>query len=149
MLRVLRSWRWLWIGGLVSLLLAGCSFSIGNGETVVQEDSFQVSGSPRLVVETANGDVTVRSSGGAGEVRVTATIRNPDKVEYQTDQNGDTVSVSADVSSRSNINARVDVEVAVPEKAQLELETSNGRITLSDIDGSVSAETSNGDITIK
>ena len=151
MLRALKSWRWLWIGGLVSLLLAGCtvegfSFSVGNGdipETVVQEDSFQVSGSTRLVVETDNGHITVRSSGGAGEVRVTATIKNPDKVKYQTDQNGDTVSVSADMSG----NARVDVEVAVPEKAQLELETSNGRITLSDIDGSVSAKTSNGGIT--
>jgi DUF4097 and DUF4098 domain-containing protein YvlB len=163
MLRVLRSWRWLWIGGLVSLLLAGCTdptggctVSIGNlgapegnpeaPETVVQEDSFQVSGSPRLVVETENGAITVRSSGGAGEVRVTAAIKDPDKVEYQTGQNGDTVSVSADFSS-GIINAQVDVEVAVPEKAQLELETSNGRITLSNIDGSVSAKTSNGGIT--
>ena len=133
--------------------ILGCSISIGDGgagnaETVVQEDSFQVSGSPRLVVETENGAIRVRSSGGAGEVRVTATIRNPDKVEYHTDQNGDTVSVSADVEPAGNvINARVDVEVVVPEKAQLELETSNGRITLSDIDGSVSAKTSNGSIT--
>ena len=67
-----------------------CSFSIGNGETnpeiLVQQDSFQLSGSTRLVVETENGDITVRSSGGAGEVRATATIKNPDKVEYQTDQ---------------------------------------------------------------
>ena len=133
------------------LVILGCSgsISIGEGEpeTVVQEDSFQVSGSPRLVVEIGNGDITVRSSGGAGEVRVTATIKNPGKMKYQTDQNGDTVSVSADVSSGFNINARADVEVAVPEKAQLELETSNGRITLSDIDGSVSAKTSNGAIT--
>ena len=131
------------------LVMLGCSFSTGEGEpeTVVQEDSFQVSGSTRLVVETKNGHITVRSSGGAGEVRVTATITNPDKVEYRTGQNGDTVSVSADISSGIIINARVDVEVEVPEKAQLELETSNGRITLSDIDGSVRAETSNGAIT--
>ena len=163
MVRVLRSWRWLWIGGLVGLLLAGCTdatggctVSIGNlgapegnpeaPETVVQEDSFQVSGSPRLVVEIGNGDITVRSSGGAGEVRVTATIKDPDQVEYQTGQNGDTVSVSADFSS-GIINAQVDVEVEAPEKAQLELETSNGSITLSDMDGSVSAKTSNGTIT--
>ena len=38
--------------------------------------------------------------------------------------------------------------MAVPEKAQLELETSNGRITLSDIAGSVSAKTSNGDVDV-
>ena len=131
------------------LIILGCSISIGEdeSETVVQEDSFQVRGSTRLVVETGNGDITVRSSGGAGEVRVIATIKNPDKVEYQTGQNGDTVSVSAAFSSGVIINARVDVEVEVPEKAQLELETSNGRITLSDIDGSVSAKTSNGAIT--
>lgn len=156
MFRVLRSRRWLWIGGLAGLLLAGCTasadgctFSMGNREapeTVVQEDTFQVSGPPRLVVEIRNGDITVRSSGGAGEVRVTATIKDPDKVEYQTGQNGDTVSVSANFSSGIS-NARVDVEVAAPEKAQLELETSNGSITLSDIDGSVSAKTSNGGIT--
>ena len=146
MLRVLRSWRWLCIGGLVSFLLVGCSVKINVQEAVV-ENSFQVSGSPRLVVETENGDITVRSSGGAGKVRVTATITDLDPARYQTDQIGDTVSVSVDFSSEVNTNARVDVEVEVPEKAQLELETSNGRITLSDIDGSVSAETSNGDIT--
>ena len=154
--------------------ILGCSISIGDGgagnaETVVEEDSFQVSGSPRLVVETENGAITVRSSGGAGEVRVTATIRNPDKVEYHTDQNGDTVSVSADVEPAGNvINARVDVEVVVPEKAQLELETSNGKISselpititgrpnddqltgdIGDGSSSLRIRTSNGDITIK
>ena len=128
------------------LVILGCSVKIGVKESEVQK-SFQVSGSPRLVVETENGDITVRSSGGAGKVRVTAAITNTDKVEYRTDQNGDTVSVSADFSSVVNINARVDIEVEVPEKARLELETSNGRITLSDIDGSVSAKTSNGAIT--
>ena len=104
-------------------------------------------GSTRLVVEIENGAITVRSSGGAGEVRVTATIKTPDKVEYRTVQNGDTVSVSADTPGVVSINTGVDVEVEVPEKAQLELETSNCRITLSDIDGSVSAKTSNGAIT--
>ena len=134
------------------LVILGCSVKIGVKESVVVK-SFQVSGSPRLVVETENGDITVRSSGGAGEVRVTAAITNTDKVEYQTDQNGDLVSVSADFSSVVNINARVDVEVEVPEKAQLELsaKTSNGAITF---DGSLepgsqnSLRTSNGDVVV-
>ena len=49
------------------LVILGCSVKIGVKESVVVK-SFQVSGSPRLVVETENGDITVRSSGGAGEV---------------------------------------------------------------------------------
>ena len=64
------------------LVILGCSVKIGVKESEVQK-SFQVSGSPRLVVETENGDITVRSSGGAGEVRVIAAITNTDKVEYQ------------------------------------------------------------------
>ena len=125
------------------LVMLGCS--VPETEIVVQDNAFQVSGSPRLVVETENGDITVRYSGGAAEVRVTATIRDPEKVEYQTSQIGDTVSVLANASST---DAGVDIEVEIPKKAQLELESENGRITLGDIDGSVSATTSNGDITV-
>ena len=125
------------------LVMLGCS--VPETEIVVQDNAFQVSGSPRLVVETENGDITVRYSGGAGEVRVTATIRDPEKVEYQTSQIGDTVSVLANASST---DAGADIEVEIPKKAQLELESENGRITLGDIDGSVSATTSNGDITV-
>ena len=131
----------------IPLGILGCSLWEGEPETVVQESSFHVGGSPRLVVETENGDITVRSSGGAGEVRVAATIRVPDRVEYETEQIGDTVSVSADVAGGIAINARVDVEVEVPERTQLELATSNGNITVRDADGSVSATTSNGGIT--
>ncbi len=125
------------------LVMLGCS--VPEAEVVVQDNAFQVNGSPRLVVETENGDITVRYSDGAGEVRVTATIKDPEKVEYQTSQIGDTVSVLA---SASNTDAGADIEVEIPKKAQLELESENGRITLGDIDGSVSATTSNGDITV-
>ena len=94
------------------LVMLGCSAS--ETEIVVQDNAFQVSGSPRLVVETENGDITVRYSDGVGEVRVTATIRDPDKVEYQTSQIGDTVSVLANASSN---DAGVDIEVDIPENA--------------------------------
>ena len=125
------------------LVMLGCSRS--EPEIVVQENAFQVSGSPRLIVETDNGDITVRYSGGAGEIKVTATIRDTDKAEYQTSQIGDTVSVLANASSA---DAGVDIEVDIPKKAILELESEYGGITLGDIDGSVSATTSNGDITV-
>ena len=61
--------------------------------------------------------------------------------------------MSADFSSVVNINARVDIEVEAPEKAQLELsaKTSNGAITFA---GSLepgsqnSLRTSNGDVDV-
>ena len=125
------------------LVMLGCSTS--EPEIVVQENAFQVSGSPRLIVDTKNGDITVHYSGGEGEIKVTATIRDTDKAEYQTSQIGDTVSVLANASSA---DAGVDIEVEIPKKAILELESENGGITLGDIDGSVSATTSNGDIVV-
>ena len=39
-----------------------------DGSVVVQEETFKVSGSPRLVMMIEDGDITVRSSGSAGEI---------------------------------------------------------------------------------
>ena len=82
----------------------------------MQRDSFNVSGSPLLVMNLDDGDITISPSGNAGEIRITATINDPSKANYAASQDGDTVLVSTSHTGNININTGADVEVAVPER---------------------------------
>ena len=82
----------LWIlGVLLFFLTAACSTEAAdrrsgsgfNGPTETRDDSFVVGASPRVVVSGGNGRVIV-NPGTDGTVRVQATLRKPDDVEYET-----------------------------------------------------------------
>ncbi|MFQ6028290.1 MAG: DUF4097 domain-containing protein [Dehalococcoidia bacterium] len=144
-----RATLWLIGAALAAILLTACSF--GSTETVVQEDSFTVGASPRLNVVSENGKVTVLSAGSSPTVQVTATIKNPDRVNYAARQEGSTVTVAAEVEKGFNFfgdSAGVRIEVLVPENIALDLETSNGSVSVTGVSGPVSVATSNGGIDI-
>ena len=138
--------------------------------TEVREDSFVVSGSPKLVVRSENGSISVET-GGTGVIQVTTTITNPSRVEYQAVQKGNTVEVTADGKGGFNLFRRgggAEVVIVVPKSTDLDLETSNGnievegvevtalaslkssngRVTLTDVGGDLMVKTSNGSINI-
>ena len=124
--KIWQSGRWVLIGAMACLLLAGCS----GEEDLVQRNSFNVGGSPLLVMNLDDGDITISPSGNAGEIRITATINDPSKANYETSQDGDTVSVSTSHTGNIRINTGADVEVAVPERTRLEVRTDDGDITV-------------------
>ncbi len=141
--------RRLWTASLALPLLAACN--VGPSEILVQEDSFQVSGRPRLEVDISNGKITVLLSDEFQSIMITATIRNPGGVYYLAGQDGDTVAVVADVQKRIAIFRRpggVDVQALVPRNTEVQLKTSNGRIAVEGIVGSLIAESSNGRINL-
>ncbi len=138
---------WWLLVGLVPLLLLACSV-----ETEVREDSFVVSGSPQLVVRSENGSISVKTD-GTGVIKVTTTIENSGRVDYQAVQKGNTVEVTADVKGGFNFFRRgggAEVVVVVPESIDLDLDTSNGKIEVEGVEVTTlaSLETSNGRVTL-
>jgi len=130
----------------VVLLAAGCTF----GPTETRDDSFAVGESVRLVVNSENGSIEVKT-GSDNEVRVQATLRGANRIEYEAKQDGDTITVSAR-RTRWVLFARgpvTDLIIAVPTRADVNLETSNGSIELDGVEGSGSLRTSNGKIVLK
>ena len=130
---------------VVGLLVAGCAL----GPTETRDDSFVVGDSVRLIVDSLNGSIEVTAA-AVGEVRVQATIRGANRIEYEVAQNGDTITASARKTGWALFGGGgVSLVIAVPPQADVELETSNGSILLSGVEGSGSLETSNGTIVLE
>jgi hypothetical protein len=141
--------------GAMLLLSIGCEVTIdiddsGDGDvgpTETRDDSFSVGASPVLVVTSGNGSIDVET-GPAGTIRVQATLRNAPRVQYEASEEGDTVTVEADVDSGAR-NAGADIIVTAPAETEVELETSNGRIELQGLEASGTLRTSNGRVVIE
>jgi len=137
------------ISTLISFAVAACG--LGTQGTEMRENSFQVSESPRLVIRNRNGDVVVKSGVEMRTIEVSATLSNPSRVEYRAEQVGNTVEVTVKVKGGFRLFGKsggADIAVVVPENAELDLHSDNGRITAENITGPVSAETSNGRVTL-
>jgi len=130
---------------VVGLLAGGCAL----GPTETRDDRFAVGEPVRLIVDSLNGSIDVTAA-AAGEVRVQATIRGANRIEYEVAQNGDTIRASARKTGWTLFGgAGVSLVIAVPPQTDVELETSNGSILLSGVEGSGSLVTSNGKIVLE
>jgi len=129
----------------IALLAAtGCSA----GPTETQEDSFTVTGPVRLVVNSENGKIEV-NAGPDDEVRVVAILRGVNRIDYEVSQDGNTITVDAEITSGWFYSAEVDITITAPANTDVELETSNGLIELNDIEGTGTLKTSNGKIVLQ
>ncbi len=156
----------LW-AGLLALLgallaLSGC-FGLPLYEaTRVVEGSFAVTGAVDLDVWTSNGRVTVRGVVGQTSIEVTATIRSRGDSEIAAAaraaqvvvdmfHDGDHLELEYDASAHPWDVRRytgVDFEITVPTTADVEVDTSNGRIGVTDVTGIFELDTSNGTIEV-
>ena len=118
----------------------------------MRQDSFRVEGVPTLVVENFNGMVEVVGDGADGGVEVAAEIRHPELVEYVAMQEGDTILLRAKPSGRRSflgwrfLNRGAYIRVSLPREANLDVQTTNGRVVLRRIEGVGTVQTSNGRI---
>lgn len=139
----------------VLLLAVGCGdieINVGpdSDEPVeTRDDSYTVGASPRLEVESFNGSIAV-TPGSGDTIRVQATLRRADKLEYSVTQSGDTVRVEATREAGTIIGRSpgAEIEVTVPPSASVVLRTSNGMIEVRGLEESVSLRTSNGKIVV-
>ena len=115
-------------------------------------DSFRVEGVPTLVVDNFNGMVEIVGDSADGSVEVSAEIRHPELVDYLAMQEGDTILVRTKPSGRRSflgwrfLNRGAYIRVSLPRNANLDVQTTNGRVVLRRIEGVGTARTSNGRI---
>lgn len=115
--------------------------------------SFDVGDGGRLNVDTDVGSIEVRAAGsGRVEIEVEASGSRADELELDFSQNGDDVTVRADFPRQrgwfnwGSSGIRVEFVITVPERYDVDLETSGGSISVSDLAGEVLAETSGGSL---
>jgi len=124
---------------------SGCSA----GPTVTRDNSFTVGESSMVIVHGENGRIEV-TSGANSTVAVHATLRGTDRIKYSVEQDGDTITVNAQVDQGWwPVSAGADFVITVPIRTELALETSNGPIELRGTAGSASLATSNGRIFVE
>ena len=127
------------------LAAAGCTA----GPTETRDDSFSVNGTATLVVNSDNGWIKV-NTGTDDEVRIQATLRGIDRIDYEVSRDGNTITVVAEIDQGWFIsNVGVDITITAPVNTDVELETSNGAIELNGIEGTGTLRTSNGEIVLE
>lgn len=150
---------------IAAAVAAGCAVT----GTVYQQQDFQhtftVGLAPEVVIDTFNGRISVTAGGdGTVEAHVTsrgsgtsdeeaaADLRN---VQVTFDPRSDAVTNKVTITARrtddpvSLGNSGADIEISVPAESSVELRTSNGRIEVANVMGSILAFTSNGAITTR
>lgn len=122
----------------------------GSDEPIeTRDNTFQVSGELVLEVDSFNGGITIVSS-NSNSVRVQATLKRADKIDYEATQFGNDIQVKARKSgSTSGRSPSVTLEISAPANAQLVLRTSNGAIDVTGFEAGATIRTSNGKITVK
>ena len=130
---------------ITRLAAAGCSA----GPTETRDDSFFVNGTATLIVNGDNGWIKV-NTGTDDEVRIQATLRGIDRIDYEVSQDGNTITVLAEIDQGWFIsNVGVDITITAPVSTDMELEISNGAIELNGIEGTGTLRTSNGEIVLE
>ncbi len=141
--------------GITVLATACVTVSIDHDtlETEVRQDEFTVTSDPALDVRTQNGRIEV-VPGPDFTISVKATLKGPDKLEYDVSQNGGTVVVDVRRTGPSGVfnignSPGADIEITAPVNTAFRLVTSNGRIEIDGFQASGSLDTSNGKIVVR
>ena len=142
------------------LLILGCiafAFAAACGGTPdsasKRDDIFSVGDSPKVVVSSGHGRISVRS-GTENLVRVQAVLRKPDKINYVIEQSEDSITITAEANEEPfklfNFGGSpgADIEITAPAATRIELQTSNGGVEVHGITGSGTVQTSHGAVSM-
>lgn len=118
--------------------------------------SFPVSGRPSVQVETDNAAVTVHSCGGCRAVSVHIDLRDQDLSEYRLEEGAAGNMVHVRLKRREENHGwfnwhntrQARITVDMPQEGDLNAETGNGEMQVSDIHGDLRLHTGNGDVTV-
>src|ERR1700754_60857 len=135
---------------------AGAGAGSGSGRsydgrlTSQETKSFTVTGTPRVVLSTFDGPITVHGWDKA-EVSYTATKRAEDdeslkSISIQSQQNGSEISINARCESDSNASAQL--EVYVPRNTSLHVSSDDGALKLDKVSGDIILRTGDGSIEV-
>jgi DUF4097 and DUF4098 domain-containing protein YvlB len=133
---------------IVAVLLA-CA-ACATGDTVQKDDIFTVEQTPKIIVKSENGSIEL-NTGANDEVRVQATLKGSDRIEYEVIQEANTITVDVKLNKPwwvfSSVGA--DIVITAPDLVDVEFDTNNGLIEVDGMEGNGTLMTSNGKIVIR
>jgi DUF4097 and DUF4098 domain-containing protein YvlB len=126
-----------------------------------ESKTFTVSGTPRLNMQTFDGNITVRGW-DKQEVQLTVSKRAASEqqmrgIQLRTDQSGATINIIADFDKTfarrapgvSYTNALVNLDVYVPRNSMVRLSSGDGRLELEGVNGDLNLNTGDGRIEVR
>lgn len=133
-----------------TLAVAGCGINVSLDDDTtrrIEHDELPAADLRRLDVTTDNGEIQIRGGGG-DEITVRSVVveRNQGDAEYSLDIEGDRLVVHGECDARWWDRCSVGFVVTVPSDFEVDIETNNGRVEVSDVDGEIRVETDNGAI---
>jgi DUF4097 and DUF4098 domain-containing protein YvlB len=150
------------IGAGLAFIMGGVAQDDRQDAEIMLERSFEVAAGGALRVDVNDGDVAVTTHGGSGvEVEIWATGRDMDwarevyeRMNFSVTASSGVVTITAEDARISrnewgrNRGVGIGVRVSIPERFNLDIETSDGDVSIEDVQGSVSLNSSDGDITL-
>ncbi|HEY4683645.1 MAG TPA: DUF4097 family beta strand repeat-containing protein [Candidatus Acidoferrales bacterium] len=141
---------------LTSFLFFGVSSPASGSEagTKVWSKNFAVKGTPEVVVRAGDGNIQVMPGDAQSvkaEVHVVGWEIGPREVEISDSQSGDRVEIRIRVPHRWRWHTgrrSVDVYLTVPQKANLDLDTADGRLEVRGVAGNFHGHTRDGSILV-
>lgn len=134
----------------VGVVLTICGWSALSQAGVIEE-TFTVANGGTLDLRTDIGSLDIRTHRDE-TILLEVDVRGErqDEFELSFNPSGDDLTVVGEMEKRSyrGRDIRVEFTVTVPEKYNLELQTSGGSITISDLKGNIDAKTSGGSINV-
>ena len=139
--------------------------AVGQGQTMDPvTESFDVSGTPEIVVQNEDGK-TVVASHAASTVEVVATkvvsrardaaeaAQLADAVEVRIERRGDRIEVGTIYPDRrrfswKDASVRVDIQVRTPRNSNLDLTSEDGALTVEGIEGVIRVNVEDGDLRV-
>jgi DUF4097 and DUF4098 domain-containing protein YvlB len=121
--------------------------------------SFNVSGVPRVVLKTFDGSINIQPS-NEPTVRFSAVKRARDEqamrgIRLRAEQTGDTINIIAEFDKtlarkggEYDTGAAVALEVWVPRRANVQVQSGDGRLRLSGIEGEIDLNTGDGSVDV-
>lgn len=121
--------------------------------------SFNVSGVPRVVLKTFDGSINIQPSNEL-TVRFSAVKRARDEqamrgIRLRAEQTGDTINIIAEFDKtlarkggEYDTGAAVALEVWVPRRANVQVQSGDGRLRLSGIEGEIDLNTGDGSVDV-
>jgi len=134
---------------LVFIAVGGALVAVDRGAKATKDQTFAVSGAPRLLVASDVGGSIQVHPGSDNAVRVQAQLRGANRIDFNISQSGDTVDVAAHRSGWLNWLGgarKADIVVSIPRRSLVELDSANSRIDLQGVEGAATLHTSNADL---
>lgn len=146
--------------GALAVASTGCELNIATeGITATETQTFEVSGQPDVILETFDGAIEVRSwDRDTVEIEIERrameqNILDEIKISAQNDGNRVTLKVTGPPRERfrgitvgHNISPTARLRVAMPRTGNLQASSGDGAITVEDVNGRITLDTSDGSV---